>query len=327
MKSFKGYITEKTRELVAIYDSFNPPTIHDEALLNAASVHSKKSATLRVYSFQTEGYEEHPLNYDDKIRYMRKMFPQYGRNIIRDCNIKDAVDVAVSAYNEGYTKLTMLVRTEHIVEFKQQLHAYNGIRGVHGYYKFSDGIQIVPAPSALHESVQRNAAANNDLKTFAEGCPKTFGEVKELFNAVRTGMGLKESHSFRKHIQFQSLGETRERYISGEIYNIGERIISKKDGLSYTIKERGPNYITCISETGGHTKFFIQDVIYEESWEDGYERRVVRTTDPERLSAGYDWRIKGKDDDARTIKYFKKKPDFDEFTRQMKRVAGHEFGA
>ena len=63
-----------------------------------------------------------------------------------------------------------------------------------------------------------------------------------------------------------------------------------------------------------------------ESWEDGFERRVVKTTKPEHKEKGYDWRIKGKDRDEVTIKLYKNKPDFAEFKKQMKRVAGHEFG-
>jgi TfoX/Sxy family transcriptional regulator of competence genes len=63
-----------------------------------------------------------------------------------------------------------------------------------------------------------------------------------------------------------------------------------------------------------------------ETWEDGYERRVVKVTDPEHKDMGHTWRIKGKERPEITIKYYKEKPSFDEFKKQMKRVAGHEFG-
>ena len=63
-----------------------------------------------------------------------------------------------------------------------------------------------------------------------------------------------------------------------------------------------------------------------ESWEDGFKRRVVKTTKPEHKKDGYNWRIKGKDKDNLSIKLYKSKPDFAEFKKQMKRVAGHEFG-
>ena len=63
-----------------------------------------------------------------------------------------------------------------------------------------------------------------------------------------------------------------------------------------------------------------------ETWEDGYKRRVVKTTKPEHKEQGYEWRIKGKDKDNLSIKLYKKKPSQEEFNKQMRRVAGHEFG-
>lgn len=63
-----------------------------------------------------------------------------------------------------------------------------------------------------------------------------------------------------------------------------------------------------------------------ESWEAGYKRRVVKTTKPEHKEKGYNWRIKGKDKSHLTIKLYKDKPSQAEFNKQMKRVAGHEFG-
>ena len=63
-----------------------------------------------------------------------------------------------------------------------------------------------------------------------------------------------------------------------------------------------------------------------EPFEVGFKRRVVKTTKPEHKEQGYNWRIKGKKKDNLTIKLYKNKPNFDEFVKQMKRVAGHEFG-
>jgi hypothetical protein len=63
-----------------------------------------------------------------------------------------------------------------------------------------------------------------------------------------------------------------------------------------------------------------------ESWEAGYKRRVVKTTSAEHKADGYNWRIKGKERPEISIKLYKSKPDQAEFNKQMKRVAGHEFG-
>jgi len=63
-----------------------------------------------------------------------------------------------------------------------------------------------------------------------------------------------------------------------------------------------------------------------ESYEAQYKRRLVKTTDPEHKAKGYKYRIKGKKDSSLTKKLYKSKPDQAEFNRQMKRIAGHEFG-
>lgn len=63
-----------------------------------------------------------------------------------------------------------------------------------------------------------------------------------------------------------------------------------------------------------------------ETWEAGYKRRVVKTTDPEHKEKGLNWRIKGKERPEISIKLYKEKPSQAQFNTQMKRVAGHEFG-
>mgnify|MGYP001202812716 FL=1 len=63
-----------------------------------------------------------------------------------------------------------------------------------------------------------------------------------------------------------------------------------------------------------------------ESYEAQYKRRLVKTTDPEHKAKGFKWRIKGKKDSSLTKKLYKTKPGQGEFNKQMKRIAGHEFG-
>lgn len=63
-----------------------------------------------------------------------------------------------------------------------------------------------------------------------------------------------------------------------------------------------------------------------ESYDAQYKRRLVKTTDPEHKEKGFKWRIKGKKDSSLTKKLYKTKPGQGEFNKQMKRIAGHEFG-
>ena len=276
MKTFRKFTEERIKEIIVSFGRFNPPTIgHQENIEAIASM--AKGKTFKIYASQSEDPKKNPLGYEDKIKFMRKMFPSYGRNIILDRNVKNIFDVASAAYDEGYTRLTVAVGSDRVPEFKALLQKYDGTKGKHGYYKFPDGINVVStgtrdpdiddrtgeATFAVSASKMRSAAAENDLKTFSAGVPKTFGDVKELFNAVRKGMGLEESYNFRTHIKFDTVSEVREHYINGSIFNIGDVVSSNKTGADkLRILERGANHVLCKNlKTLKENKFFIKDLI------------------------------------------------------------------
>lgn len=109
----------------------------------------------------------------------------------------------------------------------------------------------------------------------------------------------------RKRLQKDTPGEVEEKACWDGYKQIG---MKKKNGKEV------PNCVPEEIEEGS------------ESWESGFKRRVVKTTKPEHKEKGYNWRIKGKDRPEISIKLYKEKPSFEEFKKQMKRVAGHEFG-
>jgi hypothetical protein len=276
MKTFRKFTEERINEIIVSFGRFNPPTIgHEENIESIAAM--AKGKTFKIYASQSEDPKKNPLGYEEKIKFMRKMFPSYGRNIILDKKIKNIFDVATKAYDDGYTLFTLAVGSDRVPEFKSLLKKYDGVKGGHGYYKFSDGINVVStgtrdpdiddrtgqATFAVSASKMRSAAAENDLQTFSKGVPKTFGEVKELFNAVRKGMGLEESYNFRTHVQFDTLSEVREHYINGSIFNVGDIVNCDKTGTDkLRILERGANHVLCKNLTTlKENKFFIKDLI------------------------------------------------------------------
>lgn len=270
LKSFRQFTEESTKEIVVTFGRFNPPTTGHEKLIEAVAKRGR-GKTFRIYASQSEDPKKNPLSYEEKIKYMRKMFPQYGRNIILDVSIKNVFNVASKAYDDGFTRFTLVVGSDRVPEFKKLLEKYDDVRGAHGYYRFRDGIQIVSAGerdpdaddvSGMSASKMRAAAADNDLETFSKGLPKSFGEVKELFNAVRKGMGLKESYNFRKHVQLPVVSGLREQYVKGEIFKVGESVWTEKDrGVIFTILERKSNYVVARRGSNGPSQnIFITDL-------------------------------------------------------------------
>jgi len=270
MKKFSEYIIEvlNPKEIVFSFGRFNPPTNGHEKLLDkVASV--TKGSTYRIYPSHSSDPKKNPLGWDEKIKFMRKMFPKHARSIIADKSIKTAIDVVNKLYEEGYTKVSMVVGSDRISEFDTLLNKYNGVKGRHGFYNFKEGITIVSAGErdpdsddvdGMSASKLRGAASNNDLETFSKGMPNGYKEAQKLLNAIRKGMGLKESYDFRRHIKLESVSEERESYIRGELFKEGDLVESKGDDQYGQVVLLGSNYVLIEYTNGNRKRKWLSDV-------------------------------------------------------------------
>jgi len=263
VKGFKQFNEEKTKAVTFTYGRFNPPTIGHEKLILEV-IKAARGGDYKIFVSQSNKPKSDPLQYKEKVGIMRKMFPKYARNIILDEKLKTVFDICVSLYNQGYTDLTMVVGSDRIKEFKTLLLKYNGSKARHGFYEFGN-ISFQSAGerdpdsddvSGMSASKMRAAAVSGDFQSFADGLPKSFGDKLSVFNLLRKRMGLKEMVNFRKHVQLPTVSEKRERFISGEIFNVGDRVQCQKSNQNFTIAERCSNYV--LSSIG--TKYFINDL-------------------------------------------------------------------
>jgi hypothetical protein len=263
LKSFRAFTEERVNPIVITFGRFQPPTIGHEKLVNKVATLAKAN-NYRIYTSQTVDPKKNPLPYADKIKFLRKMFPKHGRNIIEDKGVRSVFDALVKLNQQGYTKVTLVVGSDRIDEFTKLLNKYNGVEAKHGKYNFVDGIQIASSGdrdpddegvSGMSASKMRTAASDNNLEQFSKGLPKDFKEVSDLFNAIRVGMGLKESHQHRQHVQLDSVSEERESFVKGDLFSVGDSvqiIESKEDG---TIIELGPNFVVVQTPTEKRRKW------------------------------------------------------------------------
>ena len=104
MKKFSEFLSEAAspKAIVFAFGRFNPPTNGHEKLMDkVASV--SKGGTYRIYPSQSTDPKKNPLTFDEKVKFMRKMFPKHARSIIADKSVKTAIDVVSKLYDEGYT--------------------------------------------------------------------------------------------------------------------------------------------------------------------------------------------------------------------------------
>ena len=268
MKHFKEYLKEATGHVTFTFGRFNPPTVGHEKLIE--KVHSISKGTYRIYASQSHDAKKNPLDYTTKIKFMRKMFPRHARSIIADVKIKTAFDALDSLYAQGYRSVTFVVGSDRVEEFNKTLNKYNGEKRATGFYNFEGGVQVVSAGerdpdaedvSGMSASKMRAAAGDNNFELFAKGLPSGFKEAQKLFNAVRAGMGLKESYNFRQHIQLPTLSKEREAYVNGDLFKVGDVIEVKESKELGQIQRLGSNYVIIETYNGNKQRKWLKDVI------------------------------------------------------------------
>lgn len=258
IKNFSQYLVEEEREVYFTFGRMNPPTIgHGKVMDTLASKSGKYD--YKVYLSQSQNPKKDPLTYEQKVKHVRKMFPKHARQVIMDKGINSVFDIAVKLYDQGYTKINMVVGQDRVREFEVLLNKYNGQKARHGFYNFKK-INVISAgardPDAtgvegMSASKQRENVAKNDFVTFAQGVPKSMSndDARKLFNDVRKGMGLKEEVEFKNHIELESVSETRERYVSGDLFEVGDTVLIKESEEVGVVSVLGANYV--IIESNG----------------------------------------------------------------------------
>lgn len=132
----------------------------------------------------------------------------------------------------------------------------------------------------------RAAAAANDLKLFSKGMPKGYRGAIELFNAVRKGMGLKESKSFRQHVELPKVSDTREEYVEGKLYSEGDKVEIIESGEIGTILNCGANYLT-VQLQEGNKKVWLDAVReYQEIGTKKYTNHTKKMTPGQSVNEG-----------------------------------------
>ena len=267
-KRFSEYVTEATKEVTFTFGRFNPPTIGHEKLLDAVAKVARGGKYL-VYASQSTDPKKNPISYQDKIKYMRKMFPRHARSVMIDASVKSVFDILTKLYDQGYNKVNMVVGSDRVPEFEALIGKYNNVKGRHGFYNFEGGVNVVSAGerdpdaddvSGMSASKMRAAAASNDFATFSKGLPKGFKEGSKLFNDVRKGMGLKESYNYREHVEFQPVSEAREQYVAGELFAVGDTVVIKESEEVCEITVLGSNYVIVEMTNGTKLRKWIDAI-------------------------------------------------------------------
>lgn len=251
IKSFGDYLVEENSTAHFTFGRMNPPTSGHEKLLDKLAQVAGKQPYY-VFLSQTQDKKKNPLDYSAKVKHVRKMFPRHARRVLINKQIVTPFNAASWIYDQGFKQLVMVVGSDRVREFTALLEKYNGVKGRHGFYNFKS-INVVSAgardPDAegvegMSASKLRSFASDNDFSQFSQGLGGlSTKDAKKLFVDVRKGMGLKEESMFKRHVELEPVSETREKFVKGELFEVGDQVIVKESDEVGVISHLGSNYV------------------------------------------------------------------------------------
>ena len=274
---------DKTSKLVFAYGRFNPPTIgHDKLMREVISQARKNGANHIVYASASTDKRKNPLDQKTKIKFMKKMFPQ--NKIIGAGGTQRTFMEVLKFYDKMYGEIIMIAGSDRINEFQKLADKYNGKDYNYKSVKVvSSGDRDPDAEgvAGMSASKMREMAKQNDFKTFKTGLTRNLSDrdAKQLFDAVKKGMGINERYeSFTDFLN----NDLREEYHQEKIFNVGD-MVEHIDGSAGMIVRRGTNYVSYESD-GLIKKAWLYDIQMSEEKTLQNEPSVLETLENEMAS-------------------------------------------
>ena len=282
--SFKNYLIEEDKIAYFTFGRLNPPTIGHEKLMDALAKQAGRNDYF-VFVSQTQDKKKNPLDYNSKVKHIRKMFPRHARRVMINKKVRTAFDAASFLYDKGYRSVVMVVGSDRVTEFQTLLEKYNGKEGKHGFYNFQS-ISVVSAgardPDAegvegMSASKMRQFARDNDFTSFSQGLGTTVSnkDAKKLFMDVRSGMGLTEETVFKRHVELESVSEVREQFVQGKLFDLGDTVIVKESDEMGTITHLGTNYVVVQITEDRTVRKWLDDITKVEISEDIIPKKLT----------------------------------------------------
>ena len=175
-----------------VFGRFNPPTLGHKKLFDKLK---KVHDVFFVFVSHTQDKKKNPLSWAQKVKIMDAQFPEMADYVVNDQKIKTIIDVMKFLETAGHKNVIMVAGSDRVGSFQELLNKYNGKE-----YTF-DSIRVVSAGErdpdsdsleGVSASKAREAAMQGDFDGFATMFAGSESLKKQIYDAVRQGMGVQQ---------------------------------------------------------------------------------------------------------------------------------------
>ena len=108
------------------FGRFNPPTIGHKKLIDTV-VDASDGGDFYIFTSQSQDPDKNPLDYQTKVNFLKKLFPDIQDKIVYDITIKNVLQAADKLKSNGYTDATFVCGSDRVPEFTKLLNTWNGM--------------------------------------------------------------------------------------------------------------------------------------------------------------------------------------------------------
>lgn len=188
--------TGEEKRAVFTFGRFNPPTRGHKKLVDAVKqIAAENNADPYIFTSHSHDPKKNPLEYDDKIVFMQRLFPE--ATVINDqqtpgidSEIKNIFQVVGYLNYLGYTDLILVAGSDRVSEYETRFNRSE---------EYFDSMHVVSAgerdpdaegASAMSGTKAREAAVSGDIGKFRAATGWEGEIATQLLKAVRRGMGV-----------------------------------------------------------------------------------------------------------------------------------------
>jgi hypothetical protein len=178
-KSWRPPAGEGAKVVAFTFGRFNPPTTGHELLINKVKEYAAGN-DYYVFPSHTQDKKKNPLTAEQKVSFMKEMFPSHKDSIIFDATVRDAIKALKWLEGKGYTDAIFVVGSDRVPAF-QFVKQYNGKDYNMNTVEIKSAGERDPdaeGVSGMSASKMRKAAMEGDMETLISGLPDSVKNKK-----------------------------------------------------------------------------------------------------------------------------------------------------
>lgn len=191
------------KKAIFAFGRMNPPTNGHEKLIDVViDLAKKNNATPFIFISHTQDAKKNPLTSAQKMKYILLGIPHAEGVVVNNPSIRTPFEAIKHLENKGYSDIILVSGDDRVKEYKKSITPYINHPDPNKSFNLTS-FKVVSAGkrdpdsdgvTGISASKMRQAAIENDFKTFKLGVPSNLSDkyAKEMFSEIKKAMHIVE---------------------------------------------------------------------------------------------------------------------------------------